>query len=208
MDSNHRRLGTAQGSVEEAVNHRVPWDDYFLHVADSVALRADCTRRKVGAVLVSPQHKILSTGYNGSPPGEPGCLSDGACPRGRHYRSLYKGGSPADGTAITFGSTCGGCGQPWPCAMSVQPNSSYDTGPGSCIAIHAEANALLWAGQSAQGATMYITDEPCQGCKKLMAGAGVKRASWFGGSVILVRAEKESALHRLLQRARRPGPRG
>lgn len=61
---------------------RPDWDEYFLAIAKTIALRADCTRSKVGAVLVDQNHRIVSTGYNGAPPGAPGCLS-GACPRGR-----------------------------------------------------------------------------------------------------------------------------
>lgn len=60
---------------------RLEWDDYFLELAKTVSLRGDCTRSRVGAVLVDPYHRVVSTGYNGVPPGAPGCLS-GACPRG------------------------------------------------------------------------------------------------------------------------------
>ena len=43
-----------------------------------------------------------------------------------------------------------------------------------CIAVHAEANALLYAAyDDCKGATMYCTDEPCQGCSKLIAAAGI-----------------------------------
>lgn len=166
--------------------NRVSWTDYFLGIADSVAVRADCTRRRVGAVVVDRRTKhLISTGYNGAAPGEPGCLSDGACPRGRHYRSLYHHGGPADGTErmpALFGSTCGGCGKDWPCPEAASPGSSYDTGGQSCIAIHAEANALLRAGQQASGNWLFCTDKPCDGCMRLIKGAGIELCVWYGGA--------------------------
>lgn len=56
------------------------------------------------------------------------------------------------------------------------PGSSYDTGPGTCISVHAEANALLDANRyDLIGATLYITREPCQGCLKLIEAAGITR---------------------------------
>jgi dCMP deaminase len=127
------RVQPVSGTTE-----RPDWDEYFLRICEVVAQRADCTRRQVGAVIVR-NHRIVSTGYNGAPAGQPGCLTDGACPRGR-------GESPITG--------------------------DYDL----CIAIHAEANALLYADyDKCQGATMYCTDKPCDGCKKLIAGAGIER---------------------------------
>ena len=64
------------------LDDRISWDSYFLSIATTVALRSDCTRSLVGAVLVDPNHRIRSTGYVGVAPGVAGCLS-GACPRGR-----------------------------------------------------------------------------------------------------------------------------
>lgn len=68
--------------LEEVNKERIGWDEYFLEIAKAVSLRADCTRRRVGAVLVSRNHRIVGTGYNGAPSGVVGCLK-GGCPRGR-----------------------------------------------------------------------------------------------------------------------------
>jgi dCMP deaminase len=146
---------------------RPSWDEYYLGIAQAVSARADCTRRQVGAVLVQ-DHRIVSTGYNGAPSGQPGCLSAGACPRGRHY--------PAKDDLMTgfqLRDKCA-CGNSWPCPDAVDPSSSYDTGPGACISVHAEANALLYANRAdCVGATLYCTDRPCDGCMRLILAAGI-----------------------------------
>lgn len=120
---------------------RPTWDEWGLALAGAVSLRADCTRRQVGAVLMTPDHSVVSTGYNGAPPGAPGCLTAGACPRG---------------------------------LSDVEPGSSYDTGAGACIALHAEQNALLRATWDDMfGSTLYITDEPCDGCWRMIQGTPI-----------------------------------
>jgi len=157
------------------MDRRVTWDVYFLQICDAVAVRADCTRRQIGAVVVDASSKhIISTGYNGAAPGAPGCLSDGACPRGRHYKSMNYG-------TLDYGYHCATCRTPWPCAVSVPSGSSYDTGQGTCIALHAEQNACLRAGTQTRGAWIYVSDEPCDGCMRLITGAGFARAVWPGG---------------------------
>lgn len=62
-------------------NRDPDWDSYFLAVANVIALRGDCVRRKIGAIVVWGS-RIWATGYNGTAAGEPGCL-DGKCPRGQ-----------------------------------------------------------------------------------------------------------------------------
>jgi dCMP deaminase len=60
---------------------RPGWDDYFVGIAAAVAERADCRRRRIGAVIVDEDRRIVSTGYNGAPSGSGSCLA-GDCPRG------------------------------------------------------------------------------------------------------------------------------
>lgn len=56
--------------------HRPSWDEYFLKVAMLVSERATCPRMHCGCVLVRDK-QILSTGYNGSIPGDAHCEDDG-----------------------------------------------------------------------------------------------------------------------------------
>lgn len=49
---------------------------YFMGMAFQAAKRSSCQRRAVGAVLVKGD-RVVSTGYNGSPPGLSHCLDDG-----------------------------------------------------------------------------------------------------------------------------------
>lgn len=45
---------------------RPGWDEYFMEIARTVGTRATCPRASVGCV-VTRDHRILTTGYNGSP---------------------------------------------------------------------------------------------------------------------------------------------
>ena len=58
---------------------RPGWDEYFMRIAQVVALRSNWSRRQVAAVIVK-DHRIISTGYNGTPRGIKNC-NEGGCPR-------------------------------------------------------------------------------------------------------------------------------
>lgn len=69
---------------------RPNWDDYFMAIARIIATRSTCDRLRAGAVLVK-NNRIISTGYNGSPPGLPHCdshaghlMEEGHCVRTVH----------------------------------------------------------------------------------------------------------------------------
>jgi dCMP deaminase len=122
---------------------RQSWDEYFLSLADATASRSNCSRRKVGAVIVQDRH-IRSTGYNGPPSGYGHCDA-GACPRAQ---------------------------------MDATMGFDYD----SCVAIHAEANALLYAAPAdREMATLYTSAAPCFSCAKLIANSGIAEVVASGG---------------------------
>lgn len=52
--------------------------EYFLLMLTLVASRSTCTRRKVGAIIVDENNKVLATGYNGVPKNFPHCI-DSPC---------------------------------------------------------------------------------------------------------------------------------
>lgn len=83
---------------------------------------------------------------------------------GRHVGSGYNGSPPGiphctDGHCPRF-------------QENAPSGSSYDT----CIAVHAEENALLWSDRTdRRGGTIIVNGTPCWGCGKKIAGSGVKR---------------------------------
>lgn len=132
---------------------RPDWNDWAMAIAEAVAERADCSRAKVGAVIMTTDQRIVATGYNGAPSGAAGCLTDGACPRAEAGRDV---------------------------------GSSYDTGPGACISIHAEANAIIRASwEDMKGSTLFTTKEPCDGCWKLIRATPLSQVEWPRGGYAL-----------------------
>ncbi|MFA6525043.1 MAG: cytidine/deoxycytidylate deaminase family protein [Patescibacteria group bacterium] len=77
--------------MEKETNKHVrpSWDDYFMAIAKIIGTRSTCDRLRAGAVLVKDR-RIISTGYNGSPPGLPHCdevghlMEEGHCVRTIH----------------------------------------------------------------------------------------------------------------------------
>lgn len=121
-------------------------DSHFMAIASLIANRGECRRRKVGAVIFGPDGVIISTGYNGAPTGTVRGCVEGACPRGL----LTEDQLPA--------------------------YANYNEGPGRCIAVHAEARAILSAERDRlPGSTIVVTDEPCYGCQKLIAEVQIER---------------------------------
>ena len=110
---------------------RPHWHDHFMKIAHVVSEMATCDRKHVGAVLVDGDKRIVATGFNGSPAGQPHCDDAG--------HQLV----PIDGRP-------------------------------SCVrTLHAESNAIDYAGQRARGCTLFTTVVPCFDCAKRIVNAGV-----------------------------------
>lgn len=89
---------------------RPTWDEYFMEMAHVVAKRSTCNRRAVGALLVKDK-RVLTTGYNGSPPGQPHCtevgclMHEGHCVRTIHAEQNAVVQAALHGVS-TQGATC------------------------------------------------------------------------------------------------------
>lgn len=109
--------------------NKVSYDDYFLTLAFLVAQRSIDPSTKCGAVLVSSDKRILSTGYNGPIKG----VDDSVIPLTRPEKYAHF--------------------------------------------LHAEENCLLaYSGskQDLEGATMYVTGNPCHKCLRMILQKGIK----------------------------------
>jgi len=117
-------------------DERITWDELWMNMSVMVGRRSRCSRDKVGAVIVSGDNRLLSTGYNGPPrslPVEGPCRE--WCPRAiagandeslsREYDDCYALHAemnallltetrPHDGASIYVNSTV--C---WQCAVNI-----------------------------------------------------------------------------------------
>lgn len=149
---------------------RPDWYIYGMKIAQAAKLRADCTRRKVGAALMLEDNSIAVTGYNGGPSGGPSCLA-GECPRGRLSHDIL----PAD--------------------------SPYDSGGGTCVALHAEWNVLLRSNwEQTKKAKLFITEEPCHICKVLISGTMIQEIIWLDNKHNILNIEEREG-HKFSRRA-------
>lgn len=156
-------------------------DKRYLRMARIWSENSYAIRRKVGALIVKDR-MIISDGYNGTPSGFENVCEDVECT----------------------------CKWTWGCCKTKQPivesidlmrrckecfYAKLTTKP---YVLHAEANALsklARSGNNSEGATLYVTDEPCLDCAKMIIQAGIKRVVfWRGyhtheGTQLLLRAK-------------------
>lgn len=66
------------------MSNRLSRDIYFMQLAISTSLRGTCPRAVVGCVLVTPDNRIVATGYNSSFPKSPHCSEVGCLIENNH----------------------------------------------------------------------------------------------------------------------------
>ena len=134
---------------------RPGWDEYFIDIARAVSARATCLRRRYGAVITK-DHIIVSTGYNGAPAGMKDCLDAGKCtrkelqiPHGERYELCHS--VHAEANAIIRASVDELKG-------STIYISGADSGSGECLS------------------------EPCMMCKRMILNAKIRKVVYSDGN--------------------------
>ena len=137
---------------------RISKKDYYLKIAETIAIRSTCLKHKYGAIIVN-NDIIVAAGYNGSPRGELNCCDTGEC-----YCETHK--EPLDENAAVHGSQYGLC-----VAVHAEQNAII-------AASHKELSC----------ATLYLaclSDKPntgpCNVCDRMIKNAGIAEVITNGG---------------------------
>ena len=148
-------------------------DKRYLRMAKIWAENSYAIKRQVGCLIVK-DNSIISDGYNGTPSG-----FENVCETVKCY-ALCIFNSPQNLRR------CRECGF-----------GKLVTKP---YVLHAEANAISKLAKStnhADGATLYVTDEPCLECSKMIIQAGIRRVVFWrdyhdhSGKELLIKANIE-----------------
>ena len=133
------------------MNKQEKIDALYMRMAFIWSENSYAVRRKVGCLIVK-DNSIISDGYNGTPSGFPNVCESVVC------QKLNDPSCPGGGTECLH------------CKYARLTTYNY--------VLHAEANAitkLSKSNNSSEGATIYVTDEPCIECSKLIIQSGIKR---------------------------------
>lgn len=128
------------------------FDKQYLRMAFIWSNNSYAVRRKVGCLVVK-NNSIISDGYNGTPSGFPN-----RCEYLPEYGQEYTLTDDEMNEIIS--------------SNRMNELVTYD------YVLHAESNALSKLSKSnisSESATLYVTDEPCIHCAKMIIQAGIKR---------------------------------
>ena len=148
-------------------------DKRYLRMAKIWAENSYAIKRQVGCFIVK-DNSIISDGYNGTPSGFENVCETVEC----------------NTVCVLYGPQ--------------NPHRCRECGFGKLVTkpyvLHAEANAISKLAKStnhADGATLYVTDEPCLECSKMIIQAGIRRVVFcrdyhdHSGKELLIKANIE-----------------
>ena len=125
-------------------------DRYYIDIARAVAQRGTCQLRNYGAVIVSKDDHIVSTGYNGAPRGMANCIdSDRPCAR---KNANHQQGERYDSCR----------------SVHAEMNAVIHVSRGEM-----QGATLYLVGVPGREAALDKDPEPCQLCKRLIINAGI-----------------------------------
>lgn len=90
----------------------------------------------------------------------------------------------ADGRIVGTGYNGAPAGMPHCDVACPHRDEPPDTRLQPCIAVHAEANALLFSDiTERRGGTLYVNGTPCGDCSKLIVSSGISRVVYLADDV-------------------------
>ena len=138
-------------------------DKHYLRLAREISKLSYAVRLKVGCVIVKDR-QIISDGYNGTPTGFSNVCEEFVDEK-RQQKMLDT--CQTDEEKFNFIET-----------RLIWNDENLDILKSKREVLHAETNAITKVAKtnfSTDGATIYITDEPCFDCAKLIIQSGIKR---------------------------------
>jgi dCMP deaminase len=123
---------------------RKDWDTYFMDIAYMASTRSQCSRRRVGAVLVQGK-KLLGTAYNGAPMGVQDC-SEAGCMLVEEFEVKL-----VDGNEQMV--------RKQRCIRTIHAEQNL---------------LLFTDRSDREGSSVYVTDQPCWTCANMLANSGIK----------------------------------
>lgn len=124
-------------------SQRKDWDTYFMDIAYMASTRSQCSRRRVGTVLVQGK-KLLGSAYNGAPMGVPDC-SEAGCMLTEELELRI-----VDGREEMV--------KKQRCIRTIHAEQNL---------------LLFTDRHDREGSTVYVTDQPCWTCANMLANSGI-----------------------------------
>lgn len=171
------------------VNHISPTlDETGMHEAYSASLRSACLSRQVGAVIMTEDGRIISSGcndvpafggglYNNSHTSDQRCYNheDGICHNDKHKEDLR--------IEIESILTKRGVQDAKEISRSILNNTKAKSIIEYSRAVHAEMDAIVTLsrtpGESSVGKILYCTTFPCHICARHIVAAGIKKVVYI-----------------------------